>query len=239
MRWAKSSEGKYYLVVVPLHGRGNKAGEGEAVKIFAYEFPGNVEEEWPLYPLDNSMHMTHNFDLIESPDVNKSGLYLAGKEGVRFIHEQGSAESFPGMNKGAGEIRLGKLTAGENFLTTIEPMHGQELVIYLNDKQSKRIVLDSNIKEGHALAAADLLGTGSDQIIAGWRNPNKDGKTGIKLFIKKNPSGTAWESYWIDENGIACEDLQIMDLNNDGKPDIIASGRSTRNLKIYWNKTVK
>src|SRR5215210_1748135 len=45
MRWAKSSEGIYYLVVVPLHGRGNKGGEGEAVKIFAYEYPENVEGE--------------------------------------------------------------------------------------------------------------------------------------------------------------------------------------------------
>jgi len=27
-----------------------------------------------------------------------------------------------------------------------------------------------------------------------------------------------------------------MDLNADGKPDIVASGRSTKNLKIYWNK---
>ncbi|HKG68984.1 MAG TPA: VCBS repeat-containing protein [Segetibacter sp.] len=34
---------------------------------------------------------------------------------------------------------------------------------------------------------------------------------------------------------MACEDLQVMDLNKDGKPDIVASGRSTHNLKIYWN----
>jgi hypothetical protein len=36
---------------------------------------------------------------------------------------------------------------------------------------------------------------------------------------------------------MACEDLQIADLNGDGKPDIIASGRSTNNLRIYWNKS--
>ncbi len=41
----------------------------------------------------------------------------------------------------------------------------------------------------------------------------------------------------VDENGIATEDLQVLDLNGDGKPDIVASGRATKNLKIYWNKT--
>ena len=35
---------------------------------------------------------------------------------------------------------------------------------------------------------------------------------------------------------MACEDLKIADLNGDGKPDIIASGRATKNLVIYWNE---
>jgi hypothetical protein len=34
---------------------------------------------------------------------------------------------------------------------------------------------------------------------------------------------------------MACEDLQVMDLNADGKLDIVASGRATHNLKVYWN----
>jgi hypothetical protein len=36
---------------------------------------------------------------------------------------------------------------------------------------------------------------------------------------------------------MACEDLKIADLNGDGKPDIIAAGRSTHNLKVYWNRS--
>jgi hypothetical protein len=35
---------------------------------------------------------------------------------------------------------------------------------------------------------------------------------------------------------MACEDLKIADLNKDGKPDVIACGRATRNVVIYWNK---
>ncbi len=91
----------------------------------------------------------------------------------------------------------------------------------------------------HALATADFLGTGSDQVVAGWRAPNKEGKVGLKLYTKKDPHGAQWESYWIDENGIACEDMQVTDLNGDGKTDIVASGRATKNLKIYWNRSGK
>jgi hypothetical protein len=34
---------------------------------------------------------------------------------------------------------------------------------------------------------------------------------------------------------MACEDLCLADLDGDGKLDIIASGRATKNVKIYYN----
>jgi hypothetical protein len=35
---------------------------------------------------------------------------------------------------------------------------------------------------------------------------------------------------------MAVEDLVAADLNGDGRIDIIAVGRQTGNLRIYWNK---
>jgi hypothetical protein len=69
----------------------------------------------------------------------------------------------------------------------------------------------------------------------GWREPNTDNKVGIKIFAQDRRSA-AWKEQWLDDNGIACEDLQVADLDGDGKKEIIAAGRSTHNLKIYWNK---
>jgi hypothetical protein len=241
MKWLKAAGGKFYLVVVPLHGRGNVSGEGEGAKVIAYEFPKDVNGQWPMYTLVNDMHLTHNFHLAESTDKNSNGFYLAGKEGIRFIAEnfktgaEGKSRQLQGLTYGAGEVRMGKSASNKRFIATIEPMHGDKVVVYPQDDATKRIVLDDNIKEGHALAAADFTGTGSDQVVAGWRTPNNDSTVGIKLYTKKDPSGTQWQSQWIDKNGMACEDLQVMDLNKDGKPDIVASGRSTHNLKIYWN----
>jgi hypothetical protein len=31
--------------------------------------------------------------------------------------------------------------------------------------------------------------------------------------------------------------LKVADLNADGKLDIIAAGRASKNLVIYWNRT--
>ena len=59
MGWVKTGQKKYELVVVPLHGRGNKAGEGDGVKVMAYERPENPKDEWKTRVLDSSMHMTH------------------------------------------------------------------------------------------------------------------------------------------------------------------------------------
>src|SRR6266850_2175315 len=37
MRWMRNAEGKFELEVVPLHGRGNKNGEGAGVRILSYK----------------------------------------------------------------------------------------------------------------------------------------------------------------------------------------------------------
>jgi hypothetical protein len=48
--------------------------------------------------------------------------------------------------------------------------------------------------------------------------------------------GDAWEEAWIDDNTMACEDLKVVDLNGDSWLDIVAAGRATKNVKIYWNQ---
>ncbi|HUR10542.1 MAG TPA: FG-GAP-like repeat-containing protein [Flavitalea sp.] len=235
MKWIQSSPGNFQLVVVPLHGRGNKGGEGNGVKVYAYQYTPANTSQWPITLLDSSMHLTHNFEIIETGSVSTTGFYLGGKEGVRFVpmdtRRSGGKLS---MYNPTGEIRTGHLGT-ETFFSTIEPMHGNQLVVYEKGSSANKLILDDELKEGHALATGDFLGTGSDMVVAGWRTPNAQGKVGIKIYWKSN-ADQQWKSQWIDENGMACEDLLIKDLNGDGKPDIIASGRSTKNVKIYWNR---
>jgi hypothetical protein len=98
-------------------------------------------------------------------------------------------------------------------------------------------LVDSTLLDGHALACGDLLHTGGDQIVVGWRAMGKPGaRVGIKLF-SADDTGAKWTETLVDDNGMACEDLCLADLNADGKLDIIAAGRGTKNVKIYFNET--
>ncbi len=243
MRWVRSSDGNFCLVVLPLHGRGNKNGEGEGVKMFAYQFPKNPKDKWKMNLLDQSMHLTHNLEITEKKSANQTDLFIAGKEGIKAItafsgkNVGTAALKMQGVENSAGEVRIGNSENKQKFIATIEPMHGTAVVVYAGADYKTRVVLDDQLKEGHALSTADLLGLGYDQVIAGWRIPNAAGKTGLKLYVPQDKSNTKWDFYWIDENGMATEDLQVMDMNGDGKPDIVAAGRATKNLKIYWNRS--
>jgi hypothetical protein len=124
-------------------------------------------------------------------------------------------------------------------------MHGNKVVAYTLSRVGEkgdaelrvdRHVLDDTFKAGHAVWCADFLGIGRDQIAAGWRRENAQGKVGVKLYTPMDPGGTEWRTDWIDEGGMACEYLQAGDLDGDGQPEIVAAGRATNNLKIYWNR---
>ena len=86
------------------------------------------------------------------------------------------------------------------MIATIEPFHGNEVAINPEAESglwsAKRILLDDSLAEGHALATADFLGLGYDQLIAGWRKQDKDKKVGIRMkallsFLSLLTLGTA------------------------------------------------
>jgi hypothetical protein len=256
MKWVRTGEKEYALVVAPLHGRGNdKNGEGEGVHVLAYTRPADPRGEWRAQVLSNDMHKTHNFDVTPRlDDAKREAVVIGGREGLTTalwdggkVQSQHTLECFSYQPElpGFGEVRLGKLRPELMFAATVEPMHGTTLSVFTFDQKKpasttpSRQVLDSTLEDGHALACADLLGMGRDQIVVGWRGApqNKLGKVGIKLFTPDDADGTKWTMHLVDDNTMACEDLAVADLNADGKLDIIAAGRRTKNVKIYWNET--
>jgi hypothetical protein len=249
MRWLRIGPGNFELIVAPLHGRGNKNGEGEGAKILGYQMPTDPHQPWKTELISGSLHLTHNFDPIKSEAPAAAGMFVAAKEGIFELIRQPTgwtARQLVGPEpgdahfSGAGEVRAGHLAGNHPFLATVEPMHGNQLVLYTPPDSASgpfwnRHLLDSTLKEGHALACGDLLGNGSDQIVVGWRGKNEQGKVGIKVFAAVNGNPGQWGQSLVDDNSMACEDLCLADLNGDGKLDIIASGRATHNVRIYFN----
>ena len=62
-------------------------------------------------------------------------------------------------------------------------------------------------------------------------------KVGIKVFTSEDYKMAKWTPTVVDDGGMACEDLVLADLNGDGKLDIAAAGRATKNVKVYFNES--
>jgi hypothetical protein len=214
--------------------------------VLAYKKPVDPRGEWATELWNESLHKTHNFDLIRSDNDPAHEILLGGKEGVVQLDRAASKIETSTLTSsqggGVGEVRLGKLGGGKRFFATVEPMHGNRLVVYTDpapetDAMWRPHVLDESLIDAHALACADFAQLGYDQIVVGWRAMNRAGaKVGIKLFTPADAKGTTWTDTLVDDNGMACEDLTVADLNGDGAPDIVAAGRGTKNVKVYFNE---
>ena len=243
MRWIEAPGGGFELLSVPLHGYGNKtSGEGEGVAIMTYRRPAEPHQPWETNTLVKEWHKTHNFD------PSGKAIWVAAKEGIFKIGRDGGKVATAQFGKndigGMGEVREGNAGKPNQFLAAIEPMHGTNLAIFTPPKNGngyiwQRRILDSTLVDGHALACADFLGIGRDQIAVGWRSMGSKVKVGVKLLTPVADDLKEWRTTLVDDNGMACEDLCVADLNGDNKLDIIAAGRATKNLKIYFNESVK
>jgi len=244
MHWVLAPSGKWELVVKPLHGRGNRNNAGDGSKVYAYEMPQNPRDPWKTALVSDFTHASHNFQPINWDKDPEHELLIAAKEGVFwFGRSTGAWKKRQLSDNWAGEVRDGKLPNGVRFLATIEPMHGTTVAFYTAPDSSKglwkRQVLDESLLDGHAVVVADFLGTGSDQIVAGWRGMNPKGVPGVRLFTPLDNEAKEWRTSAISGDEVAIEDIKSADLDGDGKPDLVLAGRQTKNLQILWNQGAK
>jgi hypothetical protein len=253
--------GKWAIVLAPLMGRDstqkNNWIDGRPVRILAYPIPADpIKGPWVPKTLDENLHVVHNIWPLAGergkPDLiwcaSYEGATVLARDGDHWISRRAGAgnQANPKGSRGASEIKVGSFKNGRKFIATIEPWHGNQVVVYteVQDEQhmQRRFVIDEELRWGHGVWCADLDGDGSDEIIVGVRdNPNaKAGdrhtlKCGVRIYKCTDGKGEKWTRQIVDDGGVAVEDLVAADLDGDGRIDIIAVGRATGNGRIYWN----
>ena len=95
----------------------------------------------------------------------------------------------------------------------------------------QRRVLDDTLHEGHALVVADFDGDGHDEIIAGWRA----GGGGLRLYRAADAEGERFEKTDLDP-GMPAKGAVAVDLNGDGRLDLVVNAGRTNKLVWYENR---
>ena len=100
---------KFELVMAPLYGRGNKNGEGAGVRILSYRVPANPREKWETAVINDSMHMTHNFEPVNWTRQPGGELLVAGKETTQTWRQHNALPHCEAESRGRfAFIRWGK-----------------------------------------------------------------------------------------------------------------------------------
>ncbi len=246
-------KGRKEIVCSPLHGRENKGPEwwnGAGASLYLLRRPAQpFKEPWKREIISNELHITHNVWPVDWNRDGKEELLAAGYEGVflfkRTAEGKWSKEQLgtgDPEKRGAGEIKAGRLPGGKRYLATVEPWHGHQAVVYTPPSAGRglwqRQALIRDHKGGHAVWTADLTGTGIDSLVVGFRGV-PEGRLEDAIVYLLHPldrAGAKWETQVLDAKGLGSEDIVCADLNGDGRNEIIGIGRSTKNVKIYWNE---
>lgn len=254
MRWADlDGDGRKELLVAPMMGRNSTKPlwMETPLRLLAYHVPSDpARDAWRPQVISQELHVAHNFWPTDLDRDGQTDILMASFEGVTLLkrgkdgkwtsHRIGAGNQDNAEARGASEIKHGRLAGGGDYIATIEPWHGYQVVVYSRPSPSAqplwdRKVLDDDLKWGHAVWCANLDGDEDDELVIGVRDDKNDStRCGLRIYDLED--GRHWRRQIIDPGGVNIEDLTVADFDGDGDQDIVAVGRQSHNIKIYWNE---
>jgi hypothetical protein len=241
IRWADiDGNGEISLIAAPIVNE-NAQGQGDPDMLptpLVYFRP----DDWVRRTIsEENIGAVHNI-LPWDPDGDaRQEIMSAGRVGIyshtlntdgswdRTQYSAGVPEPYP--DGGSSDLAAG-LLAGKPFFAAIEPFHGNQVVVYRGAGESwERMVIDTELVNGHTIVIADLSGDGRGVIVAaGTRGP-----TNLYLYRAVDDAGTRWERTIIDD-AVTANNCQVGDINGDGRTDIACIESAAPNsLKWYEN----
>ncbi len=249
IKWADiNGDGNDELINLPIIGVGATSPAYDVdLQLKAYTVPANLNAaRWPGVVLNESLQLSHGLDIVDWDNDGREDLLTASFYGVHLfqlatrgepVARSQIAAGKQGADRpqiGSSEVDVGVMRGGQRFVATVEPWHGNEVVVYTEGNIPNglwsRAVIETEFSNGHGLLTADLNNDGVDEIVAGGRSEP------YQLAIYQNTSEAGeWRRIDLDIGGIALSGLAIEDFNGDGFKDIVGIGAGTRNVVYYQN----
>jgi len=252
IKWADiDGDGREELIDAPIMGRGAKGPLWDVgTRLIAYTVPESpATEPWKSVIIDDQLTVIHGIAVVDWDEKGRDDILVASFEGIHLLGSSGrasgitwqrtklaSGEQLDPARRGSSEIGVGSIGPERGrFLATIEPWHGDKVVVYRSspdpDVPWQRLVIDTTFNEGHALLCADVDADGDDEIVAGYRGKGRS----LYIYDCVDPIRAQWRRIPLDEGDMAASGLDVADINGDGRLDIICVGTATSNIKWYEN----
>lgn len=237
IRWADiDGSGRDVLISAPLSGPAASAPDyRDAVPLIWYR-----PDDWTRRTIaDAGQGVVHGLLVEPWDDPDRDAVLSTSFAGVhlhRYIDGEwigsriADGDPAPWPRSGASEVDFGRL-GDRTFVTTIEPWHGNQVVVYREDGDAwTRQVID-RIGSSHTIVTADFDGDGRHEIVTGDRGEPRN----LYLYAAADADGDTWSRKVLDEGGMSPSACVAEDLDGDGRTDLVCIGGGTANLKWYEN----
>lgn len=173
---------------------------------------------------------------MEFADVNGDGrgdIVLGDSQGTFTWWERSKGDEWLkhviAREAGATNIRVGDVNGDGKADVVGSCGHGKGVFWFEGPNWTKHVI-DAEQRDAHALAVGDFDGDGDLDVAAGSYS------AGVVRWYE-NRGGGRFVAHDIDVgNKQQSYDLKAVDIDGDGRVDLILAGRETHNAVVYWNR---
>ena len=241
------NDGKSELVVAPIIGSPTKpmAEYDASTPLYYYQ-----SETFKKQLVNDNLHGTvHGMEIAKWD--GQDAILTAGFDGI-WLHRANGTDSTGKINfksehitkgkwsnelvrRGSSDVQLGILPNGGKFIASIEPFHGDLVVIYTQNNNGDpanswdRHLIDDSLSHGHALVTGDFNDDGFDELIASGDNADD-----IYIYYALDASGSAWRREEILDD-FGAQGCSAADFNLDSRLDFVCVSNSSKQFRWYEN----